>query len=115
MELLVAVVFLWVGIGKIRSYGRRPKALGASRMHLPFGLPQGFAIAVGLFEIGAALILLFAPFGTWQQANLVRSAVTLLALLTMGAGIYHVRRQETAAPTVVLFLLTVFVMIGRWQ
>jgi hypothetical protein len=29
------------------------------------------------------------------------------------AGIYHIRRQETAAPSVTLFLLALFVIIGR--
>jgi hypothetical protein len=30
------------------------------------------------------------------------------------AGMYHVRRKETATPSVVLFLMAVFVIVGRW-
>jgi len=37
-----------------------------------------------------------------------------LALLMVAAGIYHLRRQESAAPAVSLFLLAVFVVFGRW-
>jgi hypothetical protein len=32
----------------------------------------------------------------------------------VAAGIYHLRRQESAAPAVSLFLLAVFVVFGRW-
>jgi hypothetical protein len=32
----------------------------------------------------------------------------------VAAGIYHLRRQESAAPNVALFLLAVFVIFGRW-
>lgn len=114
MEFLVAGIFLYVGFGKILRYQRRPKPLGASHAHLPFKLPYASAIAVGLFEIAAALVLLFTPYSTLQGASLVRLAAVLLALLTLGAGIYHVRRQEKVAQAVALFLLTVFVMVGRW-
>src|SRR5580658_6265305 len=114
MEFLVAGVFLCVGLGKLLKYRRRPKALGASQAQLPFGLPYGVIVAVGLFEVAAALVLLFTPFGVLAQVNQARMAALLLALLTVGAGFYHVRRQETAAPALVLFLLTLFVMVGRW-
>jgi hypothetical protein len=37
-----------------------------------------------------------------------------LALIMVLAGIYHLRRQEEAAPAVSLFLLALFVIVGRW-
>lgn len=82
-------------------------------MRLPFGLPYAAIVAVGVFEIAAALALLI-PFGPWPQAALVRLAALSLALLMIAASIYHVRRHEPAAPTAVLFLLTLFVLVGRW-
>ena len=114
MEFLVAGVFLCIGVGKILQYRRRPKALGAEQLRLPLGLPYGCIIVVGLFEIAAALVLVM-PFGPWPQATLVRLAAAVLAFLSVAAGIYHVRRQESAAPAVALFLLTMFVFVGRWQ
>jgi hypothetical protein len=45
---------------------------------------------------------------------LVRLAAGGLALLMVAAGIYHLRRQESVAPSVALFLLAVFVIFGRW-
>jgi DoxX-like protein len=113
MEYLVAGVFLCVGFRKIWSYRRRPKALGASQRSLPFGLPHVTILAIGLFEIVAALALL-VQFGPVPQATLVPLAAATLGLLMIAAGIYHVRRHETAAPTAVLFLLTLFVIVGRW-
>ena len=44
----------------------------------------------------------------------VLCAAAWLALIMVGAGIYHLRRQESAAPDVSLFLLALFVIVGRW-
>jgi DoxX-like family len=113
MEFLVAGIFLCIGIAKIFSYRRQPKAPGVSGGHRSFGLPYPAAAAMGVFEIAAALILMFTPFGTLRGADLVQATAVLLALLTIGAGIYHLRRREALAPSIALFLLAVFVMIGR--
>jgi hypothetical protein len=113
MEYLAAGVFLWIGVRNIYSYTRRPKALGAGQTRLPMGLPYGAIVAVGLFEVVAALALV-APIGFWPQATLVRLAAVGLAGLMVASSIHHVRRQESAAPTVALFLLTLFVLVGRW-
>jgi hypothetical protein len=45
---------------------------------------------------------------------IVRLAAGGLALLMVGAGIYHLRRDESAAPAVSTFLLALFVIVGRW-
>jgi len=70
MEYLVAGVFVCVGLRSIYSYKRRPRALGAREMSLPFGVPYWSVIAVGLFEIAAALALVM-PIGAWPQTTLV--------------------------------------------
>jgi hypothetical protein len=113
MEYLAAGVFLCVGLRKIWSSTRRPKSLGARQARLPFGLPHQSIIAVGLFEIAAALALV-VPFGPWPQATLVPLAAAALALLTLIACMYQMRRRAAVAPTAVLLLLTLFVLIGRW-
>lgn len=110
MEFLVAGVFLCLGLRKILSYRRRPKALGARHGSLLFGLPQSVIIAVGLFEVAAALVLI-VPFGSMPGPTLALLAASALAFLTVAAGIYHVRRQESAAPSVALFLLALFVIV----
>jgi len=45
---------------------------------------------------------------------LVRLAAGGLALIMVLAGIYHIRREDSAAPAVSLFLLALFVIVGRW-
>jgi hypothetical protein len=112
MEFLVAGVFLLIGLRKILSFRRRPRTLGARHRRLPLGLPYGVIVAIGLFEIVAALAIV-TPFGPWPQATLVRFAAAGLAVLTLSACFYHARRRESAAPTVALFLLTIFVLVGR--
>jgi hypothetical protein len=43
---------------------------------------------------------------------LVSSA--FLAILMIGAVQYHLRRKESPAPSLVLILLAIFVIVGRW-
>jgi hypothetical protein len=50
----------------------------------------------------------------WPPYVFLRLAAGGLALLMVAAGIYHIRRQESAAPSVSLFLLALFVIVGRW-
>jgi VIT1/CCC1 family predicted Fe2+/Mn2+ transporter len=114
MEYLVAGVFLCVGLAKIWSYRRRPKPLGAQRARLPFGLPHGLVVAVGLFEVVAALALL-TPYSFLPLAMIVPLAIAGLALLTWSAAFYHMRRHESPVPNLVLFLLVMFVAVARWM
>jgi len=112
MEFVVAAVFVCVGIRNIYSYRRRPKPLGARHAELPFRLPYAVIAAVGLFEILAALALV-APVGPLPQATVVKLAALGLSLMAVAYGIYQIKRQETPTPAVVLFLLTLFVLVGR--
>jgi hypothetical protein len=71
------------------------------------------AALVGLVEAaGAALVLV--PVDVWPPQVLVRLACSGLALIMVAASIYHMRRQESAAPSISLFLLALFIIVGRW-
>ena len=112
LEYLVVAVFVCVGCARILSYRRRPKPLGAQSAGLPFGLPYGFLVAVGVFQIAAALVLIMqfpsiAAIAPWAAAG--------LALVTLYGALYHMRRHETAVPNVTLFLLILLVAVGRWM
>jgi hypothetical protein len=113
VEYFVAGVFVCVGVAKVSKYRRGPKAVGAQPARLPFGLPYGCIVGVGLFEIAAALILVM-PAGFLPLAALAQVAVAGLALLTVTASVYHARRQETMVPNMMLFLLVLFVVVVRW-
>ena len=112
MEFILAGVFLWIGFRKIFSFQRRPKALGASNRRRPLGLPYGFVVAIGIFEIVAALGLVM-PFGSAQPASTALVAATGLALLALMAAILNTRRHRSAAPSVALFLMALFVIVGH--
>jgi hypothetical protein len=112
MDILLAGVFLLIGIWQIVSYGRRPKSLGARHRSLPLGLPYGFVVAVGLIEIVAALGLII-PFGPIPPERLALIAATGLALLTLTAAIYRMRRQQSPVPSTMLFLMALFVILGH--
>ena len=112
MELILAGVFLWIGFRKILSFKRRPKALGARNRRLPLGLPYGFVVAIGIFEIIAALGLV-APIGSAQPASTALVAATGLALLALMTAILNARRNRAAAPSVALFLMALFVIVGH--
>ncbi len=114
ISYIVAGVFLYIGVTKIMSYRRRPRSLGAHSARLPFGLPRGWIVAVGVFEVAAALALV-TPFGLLPQLTSAQLAAAGLAVLTGTAVIYHMRRQETAIPSLTLFCLVLLVVVGRWM
>ena len=112
-EYFVASVFLCVGLAKILSFRRGPKAVGAQPARLPFGVPYGCIAAVGLVEVAAALALVL-PSSFLPQYALTQLAVAGLALLTVVAEIYHARRRQSMVPNLMLFLLVLFVAVVRW-
>jgi hypothetical protein len=113
VEFFVAGVFLCVGVAKILRYKRSPKAVGAQPARFPFGLPNGCLVAVGVFEVLAALALVM-PSDFLPQAALTQVAVAGLVLLTVTAGVYHMRRHESTVPSVMQFLLVLIVAVARW-
>ncbi|HEY1161220.1 MAG TPA: DoxX family protein [Terracidiphilus sp.] len=112
-QMLLAGVFVFTGVSKILAYEELVKAVEDRSKGGRIGMSRGVAAIVGLLElIGAVGVVL--PIDPWPPYILLRLAAAGLALLMVAAGIYHLRREETAAPSVVLFLLALFVIVGRW-
>lgn len=111
-HLSLAGTFLLIGAWQIVSYSRRPKSLGAGHRSLPFGIPYGFVIVVGLIEIVAALGLVI-PVGSIPPERLALVAATGLAVITLTVAIYRTRRQQSAVPSTTLFLMALFVILGH--
>jgi hypothetical protein len=109
----VAGVFVSIGLAKVFRYRRGPRPVGAQPARLPLGLPYGSLVAVGVFEVLAALALVM-PAGVLPQAVLAQVAIAGLALLTVTACLYHARRRESMVPNLTLFLLVLFVAVARW-
>jgi uncharacterized membrane protein YphA (DoxX/SURF4 family) len=112
-QIILAGVFLFTGFSKIFAYGQVVKVVEARSKAGKIGMTRVQAAFVGLLEIsGAAAVLV--PMDLWPPYVFLRLAAGGLALLMVAAGIYHIRRQESAAPSVSLFLLALFVIVGRW-
>ncbi len=112
-QIILAGVFLSVGLSKIFAYQRLVKAVEARSKGGKIGMSRAQAALVGLAEMAGAVGVL-VPVDPWPPYILLRLSCAGLALLMVAAGIYHIRRQEPAAPSVSLFLLALFVIVGRW-
>ena len=112
-QFLLASVFLFAGFSKLFAFIRQKRAPQTELSFRGIGLPLKVVCLVALAEIVGALALV-VPLHLGQPDNLPLLAATGLALLAMAAGIYRVRHKEPAAPMVTLFLLALFVIVGRW-
>jgi uncharacterized membrane protein YphA (DoxX/SURF4 family) len=112
-QILLAGVFLFTGASKLLAYDQLARAVEKRSKGGKIGLSRQQAAIVGLVEIVGAVGLI-VPVDPWPPYILLRLAAAGLAMLMVIAGIYHLRRQESATPSVVLFLLAIFVIVGRW-
>lgn len=112
-QIILAGTFLFTGFSKIIAYEKLVKVVETRSRAGRIGMSRGQAAMVGLLEIAGAVGVL-VPVDVWPPDVLLRLACGGLALLMVAAGIYHNRRQESAAPSVSLFLLALFVIVGRW-
>ena len=117
-QILLAGVFLFTGATKLFAYPELVRIVERRSKGGKIGMSRAQAGLVGLLEIvGAVGVILpgvISSLDPWPPQGLVRLAAAGLALLMVIAGIYHLRRQESATPSVVLFLLAIFVIVGRW-
>jgi hypothetical protein len=112
-QIALAGACLYSGYRKILIFGRRKKAQVVPSGAGYVGMPDELAPAIALFEIAGALILL-VPIDLWQPNILLRLGAAGVALLALVSSIYRARLQEHATPTMVMFLLAVLVIVGRW-
>ncbi len=112
-QIILACVFLFTGTSKLLAYEKLVKAVEARSKGGRIGMSRVQAAIIGLVEIIGAVGVV-VPVDLWPPYVLLRLAAGGLALLMVAAGIYHLRRQESAAPAVTLFLLALFVIVGRW-
>ena len=113
MQLLLAGVFVFTGVSKVLAYDELKKAVEARTKGAKIGMSRGLAAQVGVLEVVGAVGLVL-PYDFWPPYILLRLAAGGLALLMVIATIYHLRRKETAAPSIGLFLMSLFVIVGRW-
>jgi uncharacterized membrane protein YphA (DoxX/SURF4 family) len=117
VQIILAVTFLVTGLGKLVAYDRL-MGLVQLRLKAPAGISPRLAAILGIFEIAGAIGVVFplslTPAALAEGYLLIRLAAAVLIFIMVGAGIYHIRRNESAAPSVALFLMAVLVIYGRW-
>jgi hypothetical protein len=101
-QILLAGTFLFTGAGKLLAYEKLVRVVEKRSKGGKIGMSRSQAGIVGVLEIAGAVGVIL-PFDLWPPD-----------MLMVVAGIYHLRRQESAVPSVVLFLLALFVIVGRW-
>ena len=112
-QILMAGLFLFAGFSKIFAHRRQaavhPQSPG---FDLP-GMRYEFVSIIALLEIACAICLVL-PVDLLPPYVVPRLAAAALAGLMVIISVYHARRHETAVPNVVLFLMAVLVIVGRW-
>jgi hypothetical protein len=112
-QILMAGLFLFAGFSKIFAHRRQavvhPQSPG---FDLP-GMRYEFVSVIALLEIACAVCLVL-PIDLLPPNVVPRLAAAALACLMIILSVYHARRNETAVPQVVLFLMAVLVIVGRW-
>ena len=113
VQLIMAGVFIFTGASKVLAYDQLKKVVETRSKGKPIDMGRSLAAQVGLLEIvgGVGLIL---PMDLFPPHLLLLSAAGCLGLLMILGSIYHIRRQESAVPDVVLFLIALLVLVGRW-
>jgi uncharacterized membrane protein YphA (DoxX/SURF4 family) len=117
-QILLAAVFFVAGASKLIAYKSLIKTIEERRKTAPIRITTVQGHVIALLEIAGAIGVILPPAWTPEALApdylLVRAAAGCLALLMVGATIYHLRRKESAAPAISTFLLALFVIVGRW-
>jgi hypothetical protein len=116
-QVALACVFLISGTFKLLALTPLMQAPeNRAQIHRTMA-PIGTMI-IGLIEVVLAFGVLMPDIymrdGMVPEFVIARCCAAGLALLMVGAGIYHFRRREPAAAAVATFLLALFVIVGRW-
>jgi hypothetical protein len=112
-QVILAVIFFITGMSKLLVFGKVKSFLGRKLKGGPIGISAGQGASIGLVEVVGAIGLLI-PETIAGNYMMVILAAGGLGLLMVCATVYHFRRKEPAAPDIALFLLAMFVIVGRW-
>lgn len=112
-QIVLAGGCLHSGFSKILIFGKQKNAQRVPSGAGCIGMPDELAAAIALLEIVGALILL-VPVDLWAPDILLRLGAAGVGLLAIVSSIYRARLQEHTTPNMVMFLLALLVVVGRW-
>ena len=110
IQLLLGVAFIAAGGMKVFAY---EKYRTMSEKNGPSGLNPGLVTFIGLSEIAGA-VGTAVPMAVNVVPWLSPAAAAGLATVMLLAVFYHVRRHEPPTAPGMLFLLALFVAVGRF-
>lgn len=113
VQVLLAGTFFITAGGKLFAYEKVVKVVEERSKGRAIGMTRGQAAAVAIAELIGALGVLM-PVEIFPPHLIILVAAAWLALLMVGAFVYHGMRRESPTPSVVLFLLALFIIVGRW-
>lgn len=115
-QLSLAAIFFTTGMVKL--FGSTALVQGLhDRTHGAITILPVQRALIGLIEIALAFGVImpdiFAADRLVPEYLLIRLSAAGLALLMIVAGIYHTRHKESASLAISIFLLALFVIVGR--
>jgi uncharacterized membrane protein len=108
---ILAFAFIAVGSLKLFAY---EKFKAQSEKKGPVGIKRGLAAFIGAAEIAGGLGIVLPMAINIAPSLSLWAAVGLATIMLLAIG-FHLRRHESAVVPGVLFLLTVFVVFGRFS
>jgi|HubBroStandDraft_1064217.scaffolds.fasta_scaffold12168_2 hypothetical protein len=112
-QILLAGIFLAAAAGKLLAFEKVVQVVETRSKGRAVGMTRSQAALIAMAEIAGAIAVVL-PIRLDPPHLVTIAAAAWLGLLMVATGIYHVWRQESAAPDVALFLLALFVIVGRW-
>jgi hypothetical protein len=109
---LLCAFFLMAGGMKAFAYEKLKKIGEAKSPNQSSTLSKGLLTFIGISELAGAAGLI-VPMSTGIAPVLTPLAALGLAIITLLASIYHLRRKESPLLAIVLLLLTSFVVYDR--
>ena len=109
---LLAFAFIAAGAMKLFAY-EKYKAMSQQKSG-PTGPSRGLITFIGIAEIAGSLGIVL-PMATNIAPWLSLWAALGLATIMLLATVFHIRRHESPAPAVILLVLAVFVVFGRFS
>ena len=112
VQAALGALFLFGGGMKLFAFDKYKATAETRSKGKGLGHSKEFLTFIGACEVAGGLGLIL-PMALRILPILTPLAALGLAIIMLGATIFHLRRKDSPVPTVVLFLLLGFVTVGR--